>query len=114
MNILLAALFASLSVTVMPAMRAYDFYSKWGVNGTPDGPGNMFLGLQTTHLKRIRLGVYNDFSWATTLAQGGVKLHLMMTWYNTPAIPVSQRVQGLKNIVPTYPGTVETVGGPNE
>jgi hypothetical protein len=105
----------NLTTTVTPPMRAFDFYSKWGVNGTNDGPGLIQAGLQTLHMNRVRLPVYNDYSAAAALAQAGVKLHIMLQWYNTPPIPVSRWLQGLKdNVVTPHPGAVLTVSGPNE
>jgi hypothetical protein len=114
---------APLSVQVVPpppppgaAMRAYDFYSKWGTGiYSLDGAPNILAGLKLTHLNRIRIDTYTDFSTIAALAKAGVKLHVMFTYYNLPPLSVSSWLAGLKNnVVLPYPGAVLSVSGPNE
>lgn len=112
---------ANLSIQVVArsagvqAMRAFDFYDKWGVNGTQDGPGWMQTGLNTLHLNRVRLDTYTDYSTMASLAASGVKILAMMTWYNQPPLSASSWLQGLKNnVITPHPGAVTAISGPNE
>jgi hypothetical protein len=101
-------------------MRAYDFYSKWGININMNGmsPSDVLTGLATVRLNRVRTsGDYDEsvFLDDAQLAAAGVKLHIMYQNYNAPQVAMSDWLTWLKNdIVIPYPGTVIEASGPNE
>lgn len=103
-----------------PATRAYDFYSKFGVNGNLNSGGsinNELADMTYLGVRNIRESIFNEGYAASfaKLAAAGVKLHLDFQSWTTPAPSMSDWLGWLKNhIVLPYPASVVGLSGPNE
>ena len=110
------------------AVRAYDFYSKFGVNGNLDSGGSVKAELADMNylgLKNLRSSAYNASpseaaNWFKTLAllsAQGVRQHIeLQARGSRPFNRMSDWIAGLKRYVvtPYGVGMVAGVSGPNE
>jgi hypothetical protein len=110
------------------ASRAYDFYSKFGVNGNLDSGGSVAAELADMNylgIKNIRSSAYNASAddvakWFTELARlsvQGVRQHIdVQARGNMPFNLMSDWIAALKQyvVVPYGAGMVTGVSGPNE
>lgn len=110
----------SMAITLQPTVRAYDFYSKFGVNtnlNAGDTTSVILSELQYLGIYNIRDSIYS-FGYATSfaeLAAQGVKLHMDFQGWVNPAPKMSDWLSWLKTyLVVPYPGSVIGVSGPNE
>jgi hypothetical protein len=102
------------------AMRAYDFYSKFGINtdiNTGQTISSILTDLQYLGLYNIRDSIFSE-GYATAfagLAAEGVKLHMDFQGWVNPAPKMSDWLSWLKNhLVVPYPRSIVGVSGPNE
>jgi trimeric autotransporter adhesin len=101
-------------------MRAYDFYSKFGVNtdiSTGETISSILVELQYLGVYNLRDSIFsagyaNAFA---ALAAEGVQLHMDFQGWINPAPAMSDWMGWLKTyLVSPYPGSVIGVSGPNE
>jgi hypothetical protein len=105
---------------VVSAMRAYDFYSKFGVNtniNSGETISTILSDLQYIGVHNIRDSIFS-VGYATAfagLAGQGVKLHMDFQGWVNPAPRMVDWLGWLKTyLVVPYPGSVVGVSGPNE
>jgi trimeric autotransporter adhesin len=112
-----------------PAMRAFDFYSKFGVNGNLDSGGTVeeeLADMNYIGIYNIREGIPNVagtsdnasswFSWDSELSAAGVRQHFHMDAPGYPFGAMSDWLSALKTYIVTPYGAnmVTGVSGPNE
>ncbi len=110
-------------------MRAFDFYSKFGVNGNlpqAGSPSEEITNLATVGISNIRDGANNQagsladawFSYVAPLAAAGIRQHFFLNGGSgsTFLTPISDWTTALKNRIVTPYGAhmVTGVSGPNE
>lgn len=102
------------------AMRASDFYSKFGVDtniNSGETISSILSELQYLGIYNIRDSIYSEgYAQAfAALAAQGVKLHMDFQGWVSPAPAMSDWLGWLKTyLVTPYPGSVIGVSGPNE
>lgn len=122
---LLAALawcIPSVAALAQGATRAYDFYSKFGVNGNLDFGGTVAQELADMNyvgIRKIRSSAYQakDFQTIAQLAAQGVKQHVDYQASNSmQSAPMQTWLNALKQYIVTPYGAkiVTGVSGPNE
>ena len=111
---------APIAKAATPAMRAYDFYSKFGVNtdiNSGQTISSIITDLQYIGIYNIRDSIFSQSYAATfaSLAAQGVKLHLDFQGWINPAPSMANWLSWIKSyLVVPYPGSVVGVSGPNE
>jgi hypothetical protein len=107
-------------VAIAQTIRAYDFYSKFGVNTGHRSGETIFSILRDTAyigILNIRDSIYSE-SDATALAQlaaAGIKLHMDYQAWKEAGPAMSSWLGWLKtHFVVPYPGSIVGVSGPNE
>src|SRR5215469_10369856 len=92
--------------TDAPAMRAYEFYSKFGMNLVHNNVSLNLTDLAAVKLNRGREWAYSeaDMRNIAQLAAAGIKLHIMYEAYDQPAPPMSNWLEWLKTyLITPYP-----------
>jgi trimeric autotransporter adhesin len=108
------------SKSAQPTMRAYNFYSKFGVNtdvNAGETISSILIDLEYLGVYNIRDSIFSQ-GYATAfapLAAQGVKLHMDFQGWVNPAPSMSDWLGWLQTyLVAPYPGSVVGVSGPNE
>ncbi len=110
------------SVTPSAAVRAFDFYSKFGVNTNihnGETTSRILADLSYIGVNNVRDTSWNGTSYPQTfavLAAQGVRLHLAYQGQSpTQSVPMADWIAGLKTyLVTPFPNAIVGVSGPNE